>query len=69
MALLVVEVYKEKVAEEDPLLMVVQVVEVVHPLGDLEDQVVEADLKIGMQLHQVSISQVHGYSMHLMVTI
>ena len=66
---LAAEVCKEKVAEEDPLLMVVQAVEVGHPLGDLEDQVVEADLKIGMQLHQVSISQVLGYSMHLMETI
>ena len=68
MALRVVEVSKEEAVEEDHLLMVVQVVEVDHPL---EDRVVEVchDLRIQMQLHQVSISQVPGYSMHLMEII
>ena len=68
MALRVVEVSKEEAVEEDLLLMVVKVVEVDHPL---EDQVVEVchDLRIQMQLHQVSISQVPGYSMLLMEII
>ena len=67
-ALRVVEVSKEEAVEEDLLLMVVKVVEVDHPL---EDQVVEVchDLRIQMQLHQVSISQVPGYSMLLMEII
>ena len=67
----VVEVSKEEVVEEDLLLMVVQVVEVDHPQEDQVDWVVEVchDLRIQMQLHQVSISQVPGYSMHLMEII
>ena len=83
MALLVVEVYREKVVEED-LLLVVQVAEVQAVVVHLEGQEAQAQevqvdqaqedqvdrcLMTPTQLLLVFTLLVLGFSMHLMVTI